>query len=78
MKYLTEREEAMKLIETIVLKDGTIQDAYDNGTVVRHLPYDNRPEPIKEWEPPAISDTDKAIFEAQVNTEYLVALAELQ
>lgn len=63
----------MKVISTEI-KDGYKIDTYDNGAVVKVIYIDKpTPEPA-----PELSATEQAIFEAQVNTEYLVALKELE
>lgn len=57
-----------------------IVETYENGTKVKSVFYEEpitppepEPQPLSE-----MSDTEQAIFETQANTEYLIALSELQ
>lgn len=69
----------MKLISKEIIEEDGLKykvEKYDNGAVVKSLYSDEpiEPEPQPEHK---LSETEQAILETQVNTEYLVALSEL-
>ena len=62
-------------IEEIIEDDSTyIVTTYDNGYVVQELKSENTEEQKEE---PILSETDEAIFNTNMNVEYLVILQEL-
>ena len=62
-------------IEEIIENDYIyIVTTYDNGYVVQELKSENTENPKEE---PILSETDEAIFNTNMNVEYLVILQEL-
>lgn len=63
-------------IEEIIENDSTyIVTTYDNGYVVQELTQPENPE--EQEQEPILSETDEAIFNTNMNVEYLVIMQEL-
>lgn len=67
----------MKIISTEIIEEQGQKykvETYDNGAIVKSAFSD---EPIIKHAP-ELPATEQAIYETQANTEYLIALSELQ